>query len=365
MKRILSPLNKVKTLFTLALFCAYYTTFATVKTTVADGNWFTASNWSPAGVPMMEDTVIVNHNMNALGDKVEFGANWLIVSGAGNIVCDSIFALHGNLKLNGTMDINEYVDGDGDSTLIYGTLSGWKTVLSNPVAINYGEISSDSLVLSEEFHNYGMIETNFMTTGSGTAPLINHSAASIVVADSAIFSAEVVNEVNAAMVIGSLMTDILITNNGEISCESWSHLNGTANGTGKYCVQGCFQNFADIEGTLDICDASPGAFCDWDFGTVASGITFCASSPCSNSLEIDESTFELTIYPNPATSYIMINNVEGGSQWTILDFNGKRIVSGTITADITQLDVSGIPAGVYMLQIQNDDNRTTHRFVKN
>ncbi len=365
MKRILSHLNKVKTFFTLALFCAYYSTFATVKTTVADGNWFNAANWSPAGVPLMEDTVIVNHNMNALGDKVEFGASWLIVTTSANIVCDSVFALHGNLRLIGTLNASLYADGDGDSTLVYGTLSGSTAALSNPVTFNYGVISCDSLVLGEEFHNYGLIETDFMTTGSGTAPLINHSAASIVVADSAIFSAEVVNEVNAEMVMGSLMTDILITNNGEISCESWSHLSGLANGTGKYCVQGCFQNFADIEGTLDICDASPGAFCDWDFGTIASSITFCASSPCGNSLGVDESTFELTIYPNPAASYIMMEHVEIGSQWTILDLNGKQIASGKVIGATTQIDVSGMSSGLYMVEVQNENKRIINRFIKN
>ncbi len=365
MKRILSHLNKVKTFFTLALFCAYYSTFATVKTTVADGNWFNASNWSPSGIPLMEDTVIVNHNMNALGDKVEFGANWLIVSGSGNIVCDSIFALHGNLRLMGTLNASFYADGDGDSTLVYGTLSGTSAALSNPVTFNYGIISSDSLILSETTHNYGLIDVDFVTAGSGVAPFINHSSASVNVINSAIFSTDIINELNAEMIIGDLMTDISINNNGAISCQSWSHVGGIANGSGTYCVEGCFQNYADIQGSLDICDASPAAFCDWDFGTIAATITNCVTSACIDDLGMSEAAALVDIYPNPAVSYIMLKHVAKESQWTILDFNGKRILSGTITAEITQIDVSGIPAGVYMLQIQNDENRTTNRFVKN
>ncbi len=365
MKRILSHLNKVKTLFTLALFCAYYTGFATVKTTVADGSWFNASNWSPLGVPLMEDTVIVNHNMNALGDKVEFGANWLIVTNSGNIVSDSVFALHGNLRLMGTLNASLYADGDGDSSLVYGILSGSTAALSNPVTFNYGTISSDSLILGETTHNYGFVDVDFVTAGSGVAPFINHSLASVSVTNSAIFSTDIINELNAEMIIGDLTTDISITNNGAISCQSWSHVGGIANGSGTYCVEGCFQNFADIQGSLDICDASPAEFCDWDFGNIAGTITNCVTSACIDDLGMDEAAASVDIYPNPAVSYIMIKHVEKGSQWTILDFNGKRIVSGTVTTDITQIDVTQIPAGVYMLQIQNDVNRTINRFVKN
>lgn len=369
MKRILSTLNTTlktaKCIITVILSCAITTSFATLKTTVADGNWFNPAGWSPAGVPLIEDTVIVNHHMDALGDKVEFGASWLIVTTNGSIFCDSIFALHGSLYLDGTMNVKRYADGDGDSTLIYGELNATSISPSNPVAFNYGSISSDTLVIGEAFHNYGLIETDFMTAGGGSSvPFVNYSLASIVVSDTAIFSTETINELNAEMTLGYLMTDILITNNGSIACTNWTHLDGIANGTGTYCVEECFQNFADIQGSPDICDASPGGFCDWNFGTIAGTVTTCAGSPCTSSVSIDESTEEVSLYPNPAVSCIMLKEVVIGSLWTILDFSGKKIASGTVTTDLTQIDVSEFPAGVYVLMVQNQNTSSINRFVK-
>jgi hypothetical protein len=210
-----------------------------------------------------------------------------------------------------------------------------------------------------------MIDSDFMTAGGGSAPFTNHSFGSVIATNSVIFSTNVVNELNAEMVLGDLMTDILITNNGAVYCQSWSHFGGVANGAGTYCIEGCFQNYADIEGSLDICDASPAGFCDWDFGTIAGTVTNCVTSACADDLGMDEAAAAVDIYPNPAVSYIMIKHVEKGSQWTILDFSGKRIVSGTVTTDITQIDVSQVPAGVYMLQILNENTRSVNRFVKN
>lgn len=368
MKRILLKQNtKVKTaklIFVLMLLCTITSSFAAVKTTVTNGNWFNPNDWSPVGVPLIEDTVIVNHQMTAMGDVVEFGANWLIVTSNGSILCDSIFALHGSLRLYGNMNVNRYADGDGDSTLIYGELIGLDISPSNPVAFNYGTVSADTLVIGETFHNHGSIVTYFITAGGGSAPFINYSSASVIAYNSVIFATEVINELNAVMVLGDLMTDVLITNNGEITCASWSHFGGIANGSGSYCVQLCFQNYADIEGALDICDDSPDQFCDWDFGNIASTVTSCTASPCSNNLGLDESSNEILLYPNPAISFITLKNVVYGSQWTILDFSGKKIKTGFITSDIELIDISEFPTGVYMIQIQNQNDRCVNRFEK-
>src|SRR5688500_7519467 len=103
-----------KIAMTLGFLSFFFTSMASVKTTVADGNWFDSLSWSPVGIPLTEDTVLVNHDMTASGNKIEFSANWLIIKNNKSVECDSIFSLHGNIRLHGSLEAKNYVNGDGD-----------------------------------------------------------------------------------------------------------------------------------------------------------------------------------------------------------------------------------------------------------
>ena len=74
---------------------------AAIKETVANGSLFNPSIWSPAGVPLMEDTVIINHAITVTGNYVDFGASWLIVNQNGNITGDTTIASEKRLFLVG------------------------------------------------------------------------------------------------------------------------------------------------------------------------------------------------------------------------------------------------------------------------
>jgi len=290
----------MKTLLTLLLLVSALYSHATIKETISNGSWFNPSIWSPAGVPLMEDTVVINHAITVTGNYVDFGASWLIVNQTGNITGDTTFALHGNLKLYGQVDMSIFAVGDGDSTLIYGTVLGRKYIPGNPHNFNMsGTISSDSLILGDLFENYAL--TNVQTLIVGGPQMINRTGGAINTSIMAVFGGVITNETGAIMNHTSLLTSENIINNGDISCIDWTHSQGTASGnTGKFCISNCFINLSDIQGTLDVCDSSPGGFCDMNLGTIAGTVSSCVLSPCSTAIGLQEElTNDAFLYPNP------------------------------------------------------------------
>ena len=61
---------------------------------------------------------------------------------------------------------------------------------------------------------------------------------------------------------------------------------------------------------------------------------------------------EITVYPNPANDFIIIN-VKQPTQFTISDIFGKIILKGIISYDNQQINISDISCGMYFIQIDN------------
>ena len=70
-----------------------------------------------------------------------------------------------------------------------------------------------------------------------------------------------------------------------------------------------------------------------------------------------------TIYPNPASDII---NIEGpASEIRILDINGRNLLNKTTTTDTTTIDVNSLQAGIYIIQItDNEGAKTAIKFIK-
>ena len=352
----------MKTLLTFCFSYLLFTSFAATKTTVADGDWFNPANWSPSGVPLIEDTVLINHNITTNGVSVDFGANWLIVNSNASLESSTIFGLHGNLRSYGVIDIQTFAIGDGDSTLMYGTMLGDKLAPGNPVNINYGTIESDSLIAGEPFDNFGLIDNSHLVSAT---ELTNHSQAAIVVAGTALFNSLALNESDATIEVGDLLLNGLTTNNGSIFCNNFTLGSGASDGIGKYCIALCLFNAGTITGTLDICDATPGMPCDMQLGTIAGTVTFCSSSPCASNVMVEELEIKLNLFPNPVDDLlnIEVNESTIGTEYQILSAMGQLIYSGEFQSKQNLHNLSQITSGVYFVKTQA--NNTHHKFTKN
>lgn len=342
-----------------------FTFFGAVKTTVADGDWFNPNNWLPIGVPLMEDTVIINHNITISGQVVDYGAQWMIVNSNASIVSDTIFALHGNLKMYGMFNIQTLAVGDGDSTLVYGDVYGTYFAPGNNNNLNYGSLYSDSLIAGSNFNNYGLIDCVTLVTGGNY--FTNHTTAHINVSGMSTFSNSMNthNQANANMVLGDFITAEDFINDGNVTCANWTHGSGIVNGTGgNFCVNLCFINSSTINGTIDICDGTPSTLCDFNFGTIAGTVTNCSVGSCVDDAGIAQIIDEILLYPNPAKEELTFQGMAINSNYSILNVYGATLLAGLNSSPTLVLDISTFNSGVYFAIIEGAKGKSVLKFIK-
>ncbi|NJM79163.1 MAG: T9SS type A sorting domain-containing protein [Flavobacterium sp.] len=93
-----------------------------------------------------------------------------------------------------------------------------------------------------------------------------------------------------------------------------------------------------------------------------------ATAPsCSNSSSREEFKYELLVYPNPAKDYISLaNDMSLGTKVIITDIQGVTLLKTEINAKDSQIDISTLSAGIYVLHIETKSSVETTLFnVKN
>ncbi|WP_460219580.1 T9SS type A sorting domain-containing protein [Psychroserpens sp. MEBiC05023] len=76
----------------------------------------------------------------------------------------------------------------------------------------------------------------------------------------------------------------------------------------------------------------------------------------------------LNLYPNPTSTVLHIETQNDASDLTyqVFDVLGKQIISGKAMENgLSQIDVSNLTNGLYLIQISSGDASETKRFVKN
>ncbi len=72
----------------------------------------------------------------------------------------------------------------------------------------------------------------------------------------------------------------------------------------------------------------------------------------------------IKIFPNPAVDYLVIEAGESPERIILRDLSGRIVEIEEPKAERTTLSVSNLPPGVYLLEVENDNNSYYHRFVK-
>ncbi len=77
-------------------------------------------------------------------------------------------------------------------------------------------------------------------------------------------------------------------------------------------------------------------------------------------------TPSISIYPNPATNYISINNDENVKSITIFNLVGRKLKTFKDIQKNEQYDVTTLPNGMYLVQVTDFSNKiiTTQRISK-
>jgi len=102
---------------------------------------------------------------------------------------------------------------------------------------------------------------------------------------------------------------------------------------------------------------TPSYFCMDDFTTYETFDT--TTSVATNAPAV------IKMYPNPATNhlYIDIADNSANSIW-ISDMSGSVVNRITTTAQHNEINISSLPAGVYLVQVNSNDKKAVMRFVK-
>ncbi|WP_447641493.1 MULTISPECIES: T9SS type A sorting domain-containing protein [Chitinophagaceae] len=71
----------------------------------------------------------------------------------------------------------------------------------------------------------------------------------------------------------------------------------------------------------------------------------------------------LTVYPNPASGTTTVSGLQAGNQLSIISMDGRTMKSLTATAATQQLDISGLPSGIYFVRTVADGKATNVKFM--
>ena len=84
----------------------------------------------------------------------------------------------------------------------------------------------------------------------------------------------------------------------------------------------------------------------------------------SECLGLEENSTALLVYPNPFESTIIIASNLSSGEMLILDMNGSVVTRTTVSTSQTELDLSNLAAGVYLVQVSNGLELFRTRIVK-
>ena len=84
--------------------------------------------------------------------------------------------------------------------------------------------------------------------------------------------------------------------------------------------------------------------------------------------ELSISDFELKVYPNPTSEFVVIsaNNMEEKSSYSLFDLSGKLLENKIISASETRINLKNYARGTYLLKLQYNPGQPlrTYKIVK-
>ena len=307
----------MKKIYTLLLFIAtFLQVSAQTKTSVNNGDWYDPATWNPTGVPDLQTQQIIINSHVTFAQSILIGGN-----------CDE-FRIESGATLT---DLNI------DDTLIIGS-----RIFRNNGAATIGFLSGEP---SDSTINNGSLKITTDYVQSGTC--VNTNSGTICVTN-------------------QLTTGDDFINNGDVAAYNWINGATVSGNQGQFCVAIWFINGDQINGTVDVCDATPGTQFDVA-GMVGNQVAFCAQGPCNSCATtsiIENEAVALSVYPNPATigsPLFVITNTE--AIISIFDAQGKLCLTYVQQPGTQSVNTSAFTAGIYYLSVQSGTAVSTRKIV--
>ena len=86
-------------------------------------------------------------------------------------------------------------------------------------------------------------------------------------------------------------------------------------------------------------------------------------APCSTAAVIDEIAWNVSIFPNPTQGQLNITSEVDNYSLQVIDLTGKAIISRNNLSQNTQIDLSDMPSGIYMVKLNNGATQLTRKII--
>lgn len=324
--------------------------FSQVKTTIQNGNFWSAFTWDCSCLPANGDSLVVDHTVS-LSSGIAYTSGQIYISSSG--VIDQ-----------GANNFSFYINGG--SLINHGTLTIDNLLLDTLGFIeNHGLADLDSVWTRSTTTNTGTINTsafahdqNATFTNSGNLDVMNN------------YNNQGWFYNNGIMTVGNdasncnLQTLNAIFDNNGFFCVAGDFLNcanDTLSGSGTVYIGGSSTNDGEVNGSLHI--NTPTAGFTFNLGTIAGTVTF-GTDGCAAGIEDEQqanSETDWVIFPNPATT--VLNSSEQNLKYFVYDHSGKLVLSGATFNGV--IHISQLIEGNYVIQLENvTGKRQTKTFIK-
>ena len=121
-----------------------------------------------------------------------------------------------------------------------------------------------------------------------------------------------------------------------------------------------FENIDTLSFTLYSSDVgmfgmnTPAYFCVDDITTADVSLT---------SIKINEPAIDVTIYPNPTTSFVFIDGIQDGANYKIYNETGHLVLSDVL--DGQRVNVSSLSSGMFLIEFMTSNGPLIKTFLKN
>lgn len=93
------------------------------------------------------------------------------------------------------------------------------------------------------------------------------------------------------------------------------------------------------------------------------GIVHYTAGECG--VGVDELMEQIEIFPNPTNGFIQINADLGGrKELTVMTISGQTVLEDSFLGKSKTLDLSSLPAGMYLVKLTNKEGNVTQRIIK-
>lgn len=327
------------------LFCSF--AFGqTVRTTVNDGDFFNPLIWSPVGIPGDGDSLFIEHDVNMTvgipytagritveseGSLSDGGAGYDIYCNGGSFVnngsvnCNDIWLDSGELENHGSFDL--------DSMWTQGTVINTGTMNMNDYLSDQNEIVTNegTIDIANDFNNQGLFVNNGQMFVGNDFSNWNFQ------------SSDATFECEGVLCVGN----------------DWANFNedDTVRGSGFIYIGNNSTNLGIVQGTLTI-HTPTGSF-TVNTGSVESTVSYGSGSCAAGTIENE--SFELQLFPNPADQFIQLNTQQ--VYYEIHDFSGRMVLNGF--SDDGILSVESLEKGMYSIRIKTEMDETANQtFMK-